>query len=81
MAPGANVLYVAGKDCNDESLIAAMNKIVDKRQAQIVSNSYGDLGEDVPKGHRGRAWKRHVPAGRGWEGNRPGLTFSSGGQR
>jgi subtilase family serine protease len=55
MAPGANVLYVGGKDCNDESLISAMNKIVDKRQAQIITNSYGDAGEDVPRGIV-RAW-------------------------
>jgi subtilase family serine protease len=55
MAPGANVLYVGGKDCNDESLVSAMNKIVDKEQAQIITNSYGDLGEDVPKGIQ-HAW-------------------------
>jgi subtilase family serine protease len=55
MAPGANVLYVGGKDCNDESLIAAMNKIVDKRRAQIITDSYGDYGEDVPRGIV-RAW-------------------------
>jgi subtilase family serine protease len=55
MAPGANVLYVGAKDCNDESLITAMNKIVDGRLAQIVSNSYGDFGEDVPRGIV-RAW-------------------------
>jgi subtilase family serine protease len=50
MAPGANVLYVGGQDCNDESLIAAMNNIVDHNRAQIITNSYGNAGEDEPKG-------------------------------
>ena len=55
MAPGANVLYVGAQDCNDESLVAAMNKIVDGRLTQIISDSYGDYGEDVPRGIV-RAW-------------------------
>jgi subtilase family serine protease len=46
MAPGANVLYVGGEDCFDENLIAAVNKIVDGNLAQIVTNSYGNFGED-----------------------------------
>ena len=36
MAPGAHVLYVGGADCLDESLIDAVNKIVDGNLAQIV---------------------------------------------
>ena len=55
MAPGANVLYVGGQDCNDESLIAAMNKIVNGNLAQIISDSFGDFGEDVPNGIK-NAW-------------------------
>ena len=55
MAPGANVLYVGGKDCNDESLIDAMNNIVDNNRAQIITNSYGNSGENEPKGLL-RAW-------------------------
>jgi subtilase family serine protease len=55
MAPGANVLYVGGQDCLDEELIAAMNKIVNGNLAQIVSDSFGDFGEDVPNGIK-NAW-------------------------
>jgi subtilase family serine protease len=50
MAPGANVLYVGAKDCNDEPLIDALNTIVDKDQAQIISNSWGGAGEDESRG-------------------------------
>jgi subtilase family serine protease len=45
MAPGAHQLYVGGEDCFDESLIEAVNKIVDGNLAQIVTNSYGNGGE------------------------------------
>jgi subtilase family serine protease len=55
MAPGANVLYVGGKDCGDEALIAAMNKIVNGNLAQIITDSFGDAGEDVPAGIN-KAW-------------------------
>ncbi|MDQ6697859.1 MAG: S53 family peptidase [Actinomycetota bacterium] len=48
MAPGAHIPYVGGSDCNDVSLDKALNLVVSKHLAQIVSNSYGDLGEDVP---------------------------------
>jgi subtilase family serine protease len=48
MAPGANILYVGGSDCEDLSLDKALNKIVAGHDADIVSNSYGDEGEDVP---------------------------------
>jgi hypothetical protein len=50
MAPAANVLYVGGQDCLDESLIDAVNKIVGGDRAQIISNSYGGVGEDEPVG-------------------------------
>ncbi len=50
MAPGANVLYVGASDCNDPSLIVALNAVVSRNLAQVVSNSYGDFGEDVPAG-------------------------------
>ncbi|EWM16544.1 peptidase [Kutzneria sp. 744] len=46
MAPGAKILYVGGADCS--SLDEALNRIVAGNQAQIVSNSYGDQGEDIP---------------------------------
>ncbi|HEV7524848.1 MAG TPA: S53 family peptidase [Acidimicrobiia bacterium] len=48
MAPGAHILYVGGRDCNDTSLDVALNSVVSDHLAQIVSNSYGDLGEDIP---------------------------------
>ena len=45
MAPGANILYVAGASCDDGDLSAAVNTVVDNGLAQIVTNSYGDAGE------------------------------------
>jgi subtilase family serine protease len=48
MAPGAHILYVAGSDCKDLSLDKALNEIVSRNLAQIVSNSYGVLGEEIP---------------------------------
>jgi subtilase family serine protease len=49
MAPNANVVYVAGPN-NYQDLDAAMNHVVDFHLAQIVSNSYGFHGEDLPPG-------------------------------
>lgn len=48
MAPGAQILFVGGADCLDMSLDKALNTIVAGHLASIVSNSYGDLGEDLP---------------------------------
>jgi subtilase family serine protease len=48
MAPGANILYVGGSDCGDMELDVALNQVVSGNLAQIVSNSYGDAGEDIP---------------------------------
>ncbi|MDP9117434.1 MAG: S53 family peptidase [Actinomycetota bacterium] len=48
MAPGAHILYVGGTDCQDSSLDASVNYIVANRLADVVSNSYGDRGEDIP---------------------------------
>jgi subtilase family serine protease len=47
MAPGANVLYVAGRSCDDPDLLQALNTIVDGRKADIITNSWGSIGEDV----------------------------------
>jgi subtilase family serine protease len=47
-APGANVLYVAGASCFDDDLLTALNTIVDGRKADIITNSWGDIGEDTP---------------------------------
>ncbi|MDJ0380330.1 S53 family peptidase [Streptomyces sp. G-G2] len=43
VAPDADVVYVAGASCNDPDLLDALNKVVDKRLADIVSNSWGDI--------------------------------------
>ncbi len=48
MAPAANVLYVAGRSCDDPDLLAALNKIIDNHLAQIISNSWGGIGEPDP---------------------------------
>jgi len=48
MAPGAKILYIGGADCTDLGLDKALNTVVSKNLAQIVSNSYGDTGEDIP---------------------------------
>jgi len=48
MAPGAHIVYVGGGDCEDASLDVALNAVVANHLASIVSNSYGDQGEDVP---------------------------------
>jgi subtilase family serine protease len=49
MAPNAHIVYV-GAPNNYQDLDAAMNHVVDQHLAQIVSNSYGFLGENVPFG-------------------------------
>jgi subtilase family serine protease len=48
MAPGAKILYVGAADCEDLSIDKALNTIVAKNLAQIVSNSYGSAGEEIP---------------------------------
>jgi subtilase family serine protease len=48
LAPGANILYVGGTDCQDLSLDVALNDVVAGHKADIISNSYGDTGEDIP---------------------------------
>jgi subtilase family serine protease len=48
MAPGANITYVAGASCQDNDLNDAVQQIVDHHLADIVTNSYGDIGEDLP---------------------------------
>ena len=45
IAPGANVVFVGAPSCNDNDLTAAANEVVQNHLASIVSNSYGDLGE------------------------------------
>jgi subtilase family serine protease len=50
MAPGANIVYV-GAPNNGQSLDAALNHVVDRHLAQIVTNSYGFPTELLPTGY------------------------------
>ena len=50
MAPGANIVYV-GAPNNYRDLDAALNKVVDRHLADIVTNSYGYAGEALPPGY------------------------------
>jgi subtilase family serine protease len=47
MAPGADVVYVAGRSCDDNDLDAAINKVVNRKLATIVTNSWGGVGGDA----------------------------------
>jgi subtilase family serine protease len=49
MAPGANILFV-GAPNNYRDLDAALNHVVDRHLANIVTNSYGYTGEALPPG-------------------------------
>ena len=50
MAPGANVVYV-GAPNNFQDLDAALNHVVSKHLASIVTNSYGFSSEFLPLGY------------------------------
>ncbi|MET8745413.1 S53 family peptidase [Streptomyces sp. NPDC004728] len=43
VAPSADIVYVGGASCYDADLLDSLNKIVDNRLADIVSNSWGDI--------------------------------------
>jgi subtilase family serine protease len=49
MAPAAKIVYVGGPN-NYQDLDAAMNLVVDRHLASIVTNSYGFHGEFLPPG-------------------------------
>lgn len=49
MAPGANIVYVGAAN-NFQDLDAALNHVVDRHLAQIVTNSYGFPTELLPPG-------------------------------
>ena len=49
MAPGASIVYV-GAPNNYQDLDAALNHVVDNHLADIVTNSYGWSGEQLPPG-------------------------------
>ncbi len=48
MAPGAKIVYSGGKSCQDPAIDAALNKLVDGHLVDMVSNSYGNAGENIP---------------------------------
>ena len=50
MAPAATIVYV-GAPNNFQDLDAAMNHVVDRGLAQIITNSYGFSGESIPAGY------------------------------
>lgn len=45
MAPGADIVYSAGADCSDQSLLAAENRVIDGQLAGNISNSWGGVGD------------------------------------
>jgi subtilase family serine protease len=44
-APGAKILYVAARSCDDSDFADALATIVDRHLADSVSNSWGSVGE------------------------------------
>jgi len=44
MAPAANIRYYGGKDC-DQGLLDSLAQVVDQDKVDVVSNSWGELGE------------------------------------
>ena len=68
IAPGAQIVYVGAQSSNDDDIIAAMNVVVSKHLATVISNSYGDLeyGSDALFARRGvRSRSRPVSRGSG----------------
>ncbi len=45
IAPGAKVIYSGGKSCEDPAIDAALVHLIDGNQVNLISNSYGNLGE------------------------------------
>ena len=48
MARDARIRYYGGASCQDADLLDTQTQVVDENKASIITNSYGDLGEDVP---------------------------------
>jgi subtilase family serine protease len=74
MAPGASILYSGSASNSDKDMRDSMIDIVDNRRAQIISNSYGDIGEQIPPANMKADDDVYIQAGA--EGI--GLYFSSG---
>jgi subtilase family serine protease len=49
MAPGANILYVGTRSSSDIAFIDMTTRIVDDGSADIISNSTGGIGEQIPR--------------------------------
>ncbi len=73
IAPGAKLLYVGGTNCGG-GLDVAMSNILDNKLANIVSNSYGNTGENVSANALQGTVNLHLQAA----GEGIGLYFSSG---
>jgi subtilase family serine protease len=73
IAPGAKVLYVGGFNCGG-GLDVALSTILDGKLANIVSNSYGNVGEAIPADVLKGEQNLHIQAA----GEGIGLYFSSG---
>lgn len=48
VAPGANILYSGASSCQDSDINLAVRRILDTHAADMISNSYGDTGENLP---------------------------------
>jgi subtilase family serine protease len=73
MAPGANIVYVGAQSPSDVDLVAALNLIISKKLATIVSNSYGSPELSEPSNYV--IWE-NIATQAGLKG--VGLYFSSG---
>ena len=49
MAPGAKILFEGAKSDFNPDLLDRLNDIVDHHRASIVTNSYGEFGEALPR--------------------------------
>jgi subtilase family serine protease len=52
MAPGAHLVFLGAKSDSDLDILERANFAIDNHLASIVSNSYGNLGEDIPASDR-----------------------------
>ena len=50
MAPGTNILYVGGESCVNAVLFETVQKIVDGDLAQVITDSWGIAGGELPLG-------------------------------
>jgi subtilase family serine protease len=74
MAPGAKVFFAGAKSCDDGDINDALAFILDNHKSDIVSMSFGNIGELVPQSVVRRTERLHAQAA--IEGI--GLFYSSG---